>query len=108
MYLASYRTSWEHQQVVLLVTVEIQTSYPTGTYEISVIPLLTANTFFLLVMFFSFVCGGFSYLSRFDLVNWKALVEHPFATELDQKVHISFVLMIFCNVSIILLGFILL
>jgi hypothetical protein len=49
-----------------------------------------------------------SYLSRFDLVNWKALVEHPFATELDQKVHISFVLMIFCNVSIILLGFILL
>ncbi|EEC80674.1 hypothetical protein OsI_23089 [Oryza sativa Indica Group] len=26
-----------------------------------------------------------SYLSRFDLVNWKALVEHPFATELDQK-----------------------
>ncbi|KAL5200684.1 hypothetical protein ABZP36_021887 [Zizania latifolia] len=26
-----------------------------------------------------------SYLSRFDLVNWKALVEHPFATELDLK-----------------------
>ncbi|KAF0901369.1 hypothetical protein E2562_000252 [Oryza meyeriana var. granulata] len=26
-----------------------------------------------------------SYLSRFDLVNWKALVEHPFATEVDQK-----------------------
>uniref|UniRef100_A0A0E0LB73 SLH domain-containing protein n=1 Tax=Oryza punctata TaxID=4537 RepID=A0A0E0LB73_ORYPU len=26
-----------------------------------------------------------SYLSRFDLVNWKALVEHPFATEPDQK-----------------------
>uniref|UniRef100_A0A0D9WPY7 SLH domain-containing protein n=1 Tax=Leersia perrieri TaxID=77586 RepID=A0A0D9WPY7_9ORYZ len=26
-----------------------------------------------------------SYLSRFDLVNWKALVEHPFPTEVDQK-----------------------
>ncbi|KAG8075840.1 hypothetical protein GUJ93_ZPchr0006g45989 [Zizania palustris] len=26
-----------------------------------------------------------SYLSRFDLVNWKVLVEHPFATELDLK-----------------------
>ncbi|KAG8094420.1 hypothetical protein GUJ93_ZPchr0012g21174 [Zizania palustris] len=24
-------------------------------------------------------------LSRFDLVNWKVLVEHPFASELDQK-----------------------
>ncbi|KAL5223884.1 hypothetical protein ABZP36_010523 [Zizania latifolia] len=26
-----------------------------------------------------------SYLSRFDLVNWKVLVEHPFASELDHK-----------------------
>ncbi|KAI4975329.1 hypothetical protein ZWY2020_048936 [Hordeum vulgare] len=26
-----------------------------------------------------------SYLSRFDLVNWKLLVEYPFASELDQK-----------------------
>ncbi|KAM0908423.1 hypothetical protein ACQ4PT_015463 [Festuca glaucescens] len=26
-----------------------------------------------------------SYLSRFDLVNWKVLVEYPFASELDQK-----------------------
>uniref|UniRef100_J3MED8 SLH domain-containing protein n=2 Tax=Oryza brachyantha TaxID=4533 RepID=J3MED8_ORYBR len=26
-----------------------------------------------------------SYLSRFDLVNWKALVEHPRATEVDLK-----------------------
>lgn len=26
-----------------------------------------------------------SYLSRLDLVNWKVLVEHPFASELDQK-----------------------
>lgn len=26
-----------------------------------------------------------SYLSRFDLVNWKVLVEHPCALEIDQK-----------------------
>jgi hypothetical protein len=37
---------------------------------------------------------GCSYISRFDLVNWKALVEHPCELEIDQKVHISFSLLI--------------
>lgn len=27
-----------------------------------------------------------SYISRFDLVNWKVLVEHPHALEIDQKI----------------------
>jgi hypothetical protein len=46
------------------------------------------------------LCSGCSYLSRFDLVNWKVLVEYPFASELDQKVHIPFDLfMSYCIVS---------
>lgn len=40
-------------------------------------------------------CCGRSYISRFDLINWKVLVEHPRALGMDQKVHMSLILLFF-------------
>ncbi|TVU11363.1 hypothetical protein EJB05_44946 [Eragrostis curvula] len=58
--------------------------------ESGIVPSKLSNSFGTSTSGSSSCCGNSkflpdSYLSRFDLVNWKVLLEHPCALEIDQK-----------------------